>query len=422
VLDPLALRQKVDAMFAYLARPPSEPLRVISLLASSTDGRFVVLLSQEQVPLLYDAQADSTTPLAEEDLDLRADGLRGAFRSVAFSPDGSRLAILSRGQSPRVTLWELPRGSKTTVAPVGTKIWRVGFDASGEYVVLQEVLDDTNKNGRLDWPIPERPLRNTQCSAMIGALDAWVPTGDTAVTTIASVKGGKAKRVDGFIAALGTNLVTKNAGEPLVVSSPGGTKRISAIDCDARVIAVSGRFGQILTSCSDKNGHPVLELSSLRGSRKYEYEVPTSFTDWTEPEVSRFRALYAGVHTYLVDFRLAQVSPMQERDQLLAQGDAGVIIRRANQVLLVNPDSGRSEVLLEDVRSGARIVLGPGHVQVGQDLISATHGKKLGRVELPSVFVSSNGCALVARGRRADGDALLTGPLQWICPGTDARP
>ncbi len=415
---PLALRQKADSMPPYLARLPASMRKVTALLAWSTDGRYLAVLSEAQEPQLYDAQTDTTAALAEPELDLRADALRGGLRSIAFSPDGSRLALLTRGESPRVMVRDLQHGTVTTITPVGTNVWRVAFDGLGKLVVLQEILEDTNKNGRLEWPVPQRPLRNTLCSPAVSALDAWLPTGDAATTTVAPIAGGKAKRVDGFITDWGSAFLAKREGEGLVLIHGERATRLGSDECDAHIIALSAEYGRVLTSCNDKKGHTSLELLSPSGSQTVSYDGPTSFADWTAPEPGRFRALYAGVRTYLVDFRLARVTPLQDRDQLLAQGAAGILVRRANQVLLINPDTGGAESLLDNIHSGLRIALGPGHVVVGHDLLSAELGKLLGTVEYPVMSLSANGCVLVALGPQGAGAPFLKGPLQWLCPGS----
>jgi hypothetical protein len=405
-------------MQPYLAHLTESMRKVTALLAWSAEGRYLAVLSEAQEPQLYDAQTDTTSALADPDLDLRADALRGGLRSIAFSPDGSRLALLIRGESPRVVVRDLQQGTETNITPVGTNVWRVAFDGRGKFVVLQEILDDTNKSGRLDWPVPERPLRNTLCSPAVGALDAWLPTGDAATTTVAPVAGGKAKRADGFVADWGSAFLAKRVGEGLVLIQGNQVRRLGRDDCDTHIIALSAQYGQVLTSCNDKNGYASLELLSPNGSQTLSYDGPTSFADWMAPEPGRFRALYAGVRTYLVDFRLARVTPLQDRDQLLAQGAAGILVRRATQVLLINPDTGGAESLLDNIHSGVRIAMGPGHVVVGHNLLSAELGKLLGTVDYPVMALSANGCALVALGPQGAGAPFLKGPLQWLCPGS----
>jgi hypothetical protein len=420
-------------MPAYLARSASSVHRILAVLGSSPDGRFLVFASETREPLLYDALTDSTDSLAGLELDLRTDALRGPLRSVAFSPDGSRLALLTQGASPRVIVRELQRANRSTTAgkgghqptpqrvdavvtPVGSHIWRIAFDGSGTLVVLQEILDDTNRNGRLQWPVPERPLKNTRCSAALNAIDAWPPGVDAVTTTVAPVAGGAAKVVDGFVALFEAATIAKRVGEGLVMEQAGRSKRLGTTDCEPHVLAISSRYGQVLTTCSDKKGRVALELVSTGGARVFNYEVTNSFADWTEPEPDRFRALYAGAHTYLVDFRSSQIDALQDRDQVLAQGEAGILVRRATQVLLINRDTGRSQTLLTDVRTGTRLFLGTGHVMVGPVLLSAEKGRRLGLVDHPALAITANGCVLVALGPRQPGEPFYRGPLQWVCP------
>jgi hypothetical protein len=240
---------------------------------------------------------------------------------------------------------------------------------------------------------------------------------DTITTTVAPIEGGQAKPITGFITALGMTLIAKRPGEGLVIERAQRSRRLGTLDCEPHVIAVSAPYGQVLTTCSDKKGRVALALASASGLRVFNYDVTNSFADWTEPDVERFHAVYAGAHTYLVDYKLAQINPLQDRDQVLAQGAAGLLVRRTEQVLLVNPDTARSTILLGNVHSGVRLRQGPGHVMVGPILLSAVSGRQLGAITGPVLTVTANGCVLVALGPRESGEPFFRGPLQWVCPG-----
>jgi hypothetical protein len=417
IASPMNVRQQTDAMRSYLACSSLGIIKLTALLSSSTDGRYLVVLSDEQEPLLIDAQLQHTTSLAALKLDLRADATRGDLRSVAFSADGSKVALLLRGQPPRVLIRELRDGADVEATPLGENVWRIEFDAAGRYLVLQEILGDTNKNGRLEWPIPERPLHNTRCMSDAATLDAWIPTGDQAVTTIVPVSGGKARRVDGFVTSLDSSLIVTQGREGLAAIGEKGKRPISTGDCDLHVVALSTQYGQILCTCSDTKGLSNLELDSLKGMQRFPFEVPISMLDWTTPEPGRFRALYSGTRTYLVDYQLARATQLQDRDQLLAQGAAGIILRRGTEVVLVNPDTSAAKTLMNQLAAGTRIVMGPGHVVVGQTILSAERGQVLGIVTQSTMAVAANGCVLVALGATPDKRPFYRGPLQWACPG-----
>ena len=415
--SPMTLRQQADAMTPYLASSSLGVIQLTALLASSPDGRYLAALSDKQEPLLIDVQLQHTTSLAALKLDLRADVTRGDLRSVAFSPDGSKVAFLLRGQPPRVLIRELRDGAEVEAMPLGESIWRIEFDAASRYLVLQEILGDTNKNGRLEWPFPERPLRNTRCMSDAATLDAWTPTGDQPVTTIVPVSGGKARRLDGFVTSLDSSLIVTQGREGLAAIGEKGKRPISSSDCDLHVVALSTQYGQILCTCSDMKGHSNLELDSLKGMQRFPFEVPISMLDWTTPESGRFRALYSGTRTYLVDYQLARATQLQDRDQLLAQGAAGIMLRRGTEVVLVNPDTSATKTLMDQLVAGTRVVMGPGHVVVGQTILSAEQGKILGIVTQSTMAVAANGCVLVALGATPDRRPFDRGPLQWVCPG-----
>ncbi len=412
---PLELRVQTDAMSPYLAGSSSNVIKLTALLATSADGRYLVVLSEAHEPLLVDAQSEDMTSLATLELDLRADAMRGDLRSVAFSADSSKVAFLLRGQPPRILIRQLHSGTDVEVTPVGDNVWRIEFDAASRYLVLQEILDDTNGNGRFDWPIPERPLRNTRCMADLGSLDAWPLSGDRAITTIAPVAGGKAQRVDGFVTSLESSLIVKRGREGLTAIDESGTRPISNSDCDLHIIALSTRYAQILSICGDKKGHSGLELDSLGAIRKFSFEAPVSMLDWITPESDRFKALYSGTHTLLVDFQLASATQLQDRDQLLAQGTAGIILRRGAAVVLFTPDASTTVTLMDGLAAGTRVMVGPGHAIVGQSVLSANLGKVLGVVAQPTMAIAANGCVLVALGVSQNDRPFVAGPLQWIC-------
>ncbi len=400
----------------YLWRINAQTQSIDSLAAASPNGRFLVVISSSNSPQLFDVETNQIESLAALDLDVRADAGTGDLRSVAFSPDSSRLALLVHEKSPRIIVRDLVNKSDCEVIPVSNSVWRIAFDASARYVVSTEVLEDTNRNGRLDWPLPQRPLAESRCKSPIPAYSAYIAKGDATQVSIAPVHGGQARVVPGFISALGQSLVVKQPNGALGVSDGRRTRPFGSPDCDAQIIAVAPEYGCILTGCRDGKGRSLVELDSAQAYRKLELDVPASSTDWTSPQTTAYLALYSGAHSYLVDLTLARAIPLVDRDQVLAQGASGILLRRGTAIVLFNPSSQSSVTLLNDVPPGTRIVTGEGVAQVGDRVVSADQGRVLGTLAKLALAITSNGCGVVSLDRDSDKAQFARGPLSWSCP------
>jgi hypothetical protein len=400
----------------YFARRSSEIAPVTALLAASPNGRYVVLFSPSSGPELLDMETEQVESLGSLDLDTRADVMPGDLRSVAFSSDSSRLALLIHEQRPRVVVRDLRSGTNTEVIPAGDMVWRIGFDTSGQYVVLSEVLEDSNHSGRTQWPLPVRTLRETRCLGPIPAHAAYPSTGDRAQISIAPVQGGKSRLVPGFVTGLGSSLIVKSPSGGLSAIDGSRVRTISSPDCNAQIIGVAPDHGRILTGCRDANGRAMVELDSLGAYQGLEVDIPSSSEDWIFAESGPYRVLYSGVHSHLIDLARAKAIVLEDRDQMLAQGQAGILVRRGTAVVLFNPISGTSEPMLTDVRPGTRVILGKAAALVGQSVVSAEYGRVLGTLPKPALALASNGCALVPLGGASDARQFARGPLTWLCP------
>jgi hypothetical protein len=299
---------------------------------------------------------------------------------------------------------------------VSDTVWRIRFDASGQYLVSQEVLEDSNRNGRLSWPMPERKLSDTRCRTQIPAFPAFLASGDDADTTIAPVRGGKARKVPGFITGLGRSVIVKAPNGTLSASDGAHTHSIGSTDCNAQIVAIAPEYDRILVGCRDNKGRATLEIDSLANTQKLDLDVPYSSVDRVIPESTPCIPVYSGARSALVDLASARVLPLEDRDQVLAQGQAGVIIRRGSTIILYALDSKKQTRLLESVPAGTRLIMGAGVVALGKSVVSASEGRVLGNLGKPALALASNGCGLVALGELPKTDSFPRGPLGWSCP------
>ena len=385
------------------------------LLATSPSGRYVVLLSRLG-PELLDIETGTALSLASRDLDLRADALPGDLRSVAFSPKSDRIALLVHEKQPRVVVLDLVHQSESEVTPVGDTVWRIGFDASGQYLVLQEVIEDGNRNGRLSWPVPQRKLTNTRCRTRIPAFPIFSTSGDRPELTIAPVSGGKARVAPGFITGLGRGVIVKEPNGTLSVLDGGHARGFASPDCDAQIVAVAPESERILVGCRDGKGRAQLEIDSANGVQLIDLDVAASSVDNLVTETERYTPIYSGSRSAVVDLTAARLLLLEDRDQVLAQGAAGIVIRRNSTVVLYDPDSKKQTRLLDSVPAGTRVVMGNEVVALGRSVVSAAQGRVLGKLEKPALALASNGCGLIEQGEVQSPGLLPRGPLTWSCP------
>jgi len=402
------------AFLPYFSLGNAEATPAQALLAASPDGRYIVL-ARNQVPELVDAETGTVLSLAARDIDLRADAFPGDLRSIAFSPMSDKVAFVLHEKQQRVIILDLRNSSEAEVIPVSAMVWRIAFDASGRYLVLQEIPEDSNLNGKIAWPVPERKLADTRCRTPVPAFAAYTPNGDLPQTSLAPIAGGKANWVSGFITGLGHSVVVKSSNGAL--SAIEGTRRrgFGSSDCNAQIVAVAPEYARVLVGCRDTGGRARLELDTVSSSQKLDLDVPNSNVDRLTPESTPFTVVYSGARTALIEWSSARVLPLEDRDQVLAQGQAGIVLHRGAEVILYVPATKSSLPLLDKVSSGTRIVMGDGVVVVGNVVVSAKLGRVVGKLNKPALAVDASGCGLVSLNDTTNGP-FPRGPLGWRCP------
>jgi hypothetical protein len=260
-----------------------------------------------------------------------------------------------------------------------------------------------------------RSLIESRCLAPVPAYAAFTPTGDSAQTSIASVTGGNARLQPGFITALGPKSIVKLPNGALSAIEGSRSRIISSPDCDAQIIAIAPAYGRIVVGCRDSNGRSKVELESLLTVQKLDLDVPTVSTDWITPESEPYTVIYSGPHTYLIDLAGSKVIQLEDKDQVLAQGKSGILLRRGTLVVLFHPSNGTCETMLEDVRPGTRIIPGKATTLVGSTVINSDQGRVQGRLASPVLALAANGCAIVS-GHSPSAGQFARGPLTWSCP------
>jgi len=368
---------------------------------------------------LLDTRGGSSTDLTSAGFDDRADRLAYApHRALSFDGSGARLAYLRRQQGKtRVTVRNLESGAETEVDPGPGAVWRVDLDSSGEWVILRVLVEDTNGNGRLNWPVPKASADPPRCPGPVPHYDAWVDRGDTPIVRVARSGGGKARTEAAFVAPFGKSLLVREPGGRLLLRLPNRTtKQMADAKCGARVMHADPTRGLVLAACGAVEGRPPLALLSLAKNVSLDQEVAPQSHDRWPGATPRLVAVYPGAGALLVDMDRRRTIPLAAGDAVIATSGARALVRRGRSLRLFDAATGKWQPLAGTtdlhphlVRSGQVAVVSPLVVDVGK-------GKLLGQVEQRPLAVTTTGSVLVAVGGDATADRLAIGPLRWVSP------
>ncbi len=402
--------------YLVIGNGPDQPLQ--GLLAEDPAGRWLVVRRSDRVWLL-DTRGGSSTDLTGAGFDDRADRLAYApHRALSFDGSGTRLAYLRRQQGKtRVIVRSLDSGAETEVDPGPGAVWRVDLDWSGEWVILRVLVEDTNGNGRLNWPVPKASADPPRCTGPMPHFDAWVDRGDTPIVRVVSSRGGKARTEAGFVAPFGRSLLLREPGGRLLLRLPNRTtKQMADAKCGARIIHADPLRGLVLAACGSAEGRPPLTLLSLAKNVSLDQEVAPQSHDRWPGETPRLVAVYPGAGALLVDMDRRSTVPLSPGDGVVSTSGARALVRRGRSLHLFDAGTGRWQSLAGTtalhpylVRSGPVAVVSPLVVDVGK-------GRLLGQVEQRPLAVTTTGSVLVAIGGDGSADRLAVGPLQWVSP------
>jgi hypothetical protein len=407
-----------DRLSSYLVVGTGPGEAVDELLGSDPTGRWLVLRQRQRV-LLRDTRTQRSVDLTALGADTRADRLRyRPHRTLSFDRLGSRLLyVRRRGQATEVVVRQLESGTETLVDPGPGVLWRAELDAQGQWAIVHMLVDDTNGNGRLDWPVPPAEQNRWRCTGPIPQLFAWQGRGDTPVIRVAPSSGGATQLVTGFVAPFGSGLLEREPGGRLMLRDASQRSRqLASAKCDARVVHADPTRGLVVAACSGATGRPPLVLLGPGYHQDLSLEVaPHNHHRWPQ-DTPRLLPLYPGQDTALLDLDRRVVHRLRPGDGVIATSGPRALLRRSRSLLIFDGLTGREHRLpgrtavLPDVLHTDPIAV------VSPLVVDVRAGRLLGKVTRRPLAASRSGQVLVAEGGDPNAQQLALGPLRWVDP------
>jgi hypothetical protein len=340
-------------------------------------------------------------------------------RTLSFDAQGSRLLYLQRrGDSSRVLVRQLDNGHESSIDPGAGAVWRARLSAGGDWVVLQMLVDDTNRNGRLNWPAPPATRNGWRCQGPIPRMNAWLGRGDQVVTKVGPSSGGRAELVAGFVAPYAEAVLQRPLGGGLLLRPrQGRPRRLAPPDCEARVVHADVTRGLLIVACAEERGGRSIASLVGPGYRKDLNLVlaPQSHDRWPAGS-PRLVPLYPGQDTVLVDMDRRASIALTRGDSVIATSGPRALVRRGESLWIYDADQGRERPLRGRTHRLAQVLRTASIAVVSPLVIDVRRGQLLGEVKPHPWAVARDGRVLTATGGGADADRLAVGPLRWVAP------
>lgn len=402
-----------------------EPIE--DVLAHDASGRHLVVLQANRA-VLVDAIAGTRVDLSELGADVRR--LRADYaehRSLSFDVSGRYLAYL-RKQS--IVVRELSSGRERVFAAGPGELLSLRLSEDGRYVSFEALREDTNHNGKLDWPAPEETARPSACDKP--ALPrlrsfAYQGRGDAIVRGALVIDGGTLRDVPDLVTPLGSSLLVRGFDGSLQLDRAGKRSLLAPASCAGRVLFADADRELVVATCAPPPPKKVRNLPLPPPSGKREIwlfgagyaknlqcELYETNIDRDATTGARLVPLYPGSETSLLDLERRELLPLPSGSRVLATTGALAVLWLGGDVVRYDAERKSQERLAHGVlknpdllRSGGSLLLSPFVIVAGNAPALESPG--------PALALTSGGQVLVPS--RA-GSGGIEGPLHWV----DARP
>ncbi|HEX6766263.1 MAG TPA: hypothetical protein VF103_12315, partial [Polyangiaceae bacterium] len=413
-----------DATALELAIGGRKAQPIDDLFAADPTGRYLAIRRGGKA-LLIAVDSEQELELATLEWDDRDDAvpLRG-HRALAFDPRGELLAYVRRREKRSdVILRTLSTGAERAVPNLPGEPYRMTWDESGEALVVSSVADDTNQNGRADWPAPPAKAPRLRCSGPLPRLRVTPEIGDRPSTFVVPRAGDSARFVPELATPFGRSVLVRAADGELLFDAPGGRRALTPATCGARILHSDPTRGLLLVGCPGKNPQKAMvELVGVGFRLELGVEIqPTAIDAWPS-EPKRLVPLYPGTEALLVDLEKKATVPLEPGDQVLSSEGSRVLVRRRGGVVLLDIDRNVVKNLVSKLPPLAPVLVEGTMAVVGPMLFDARRDDPVGSVTGRALGLTAWGDVLVALGGPPSAEHLATGPLRWQPPTASSAP
>jgi hypothetical protein len=407
------------------------------LLAQDANGRYLVVVQGGSVQLV-DAVGGARVSLSELGADVRR--VRADYaehRTLSFDASGRWLAYLRRqGNERLIVVRELATGAERTFAAGAGDVYRLALSADARYVVFEALREDTNRNGKLDWPLPEDSAGTKACEP--AALPkfrsfGYQGRGDALTRALVSLDDGSVRDVPELVTPLGRSLLVRESDGSLKLEQKGKRTALAPASCAGRVLFADAERELVLAACAPPPPPPKkgksLPAAAPSGKRQVwlfgagfakdlESELYETSTDREALIGTRLVPLYPGSSAALVDLDRRELLPLTAGSRVVTTRGAQALLWRDSDLLRYDAQTKAEQKLAHGVSKNPDLLQVGGAVLLSPFVVVDLQGPA-GASPPRALALSAGGFVLTAASatETVPHGAAIRGPLHWV----DAR-
>ncbi|MCB9589979.1 MAG: hypothetical protein H6718_31485 [Polyangiaceae bacterium] len=446
-----------DALASYLVRGAGEGLPLEEFIDADPSGRWLLFRRDGKLELFDDYSAKSVD-LSALGADVRDDVSRDLPHRVLSFDAAGKLAYLRLGQhqsgmlpgqrKEELVVRDLESGQERVFDPGRGSVYRLRLDPTGNWLLLQVLIDDTNGNGRFDWPLPEQGQGvSKRCVPPRATYSVYPGRGDKLYTRslylgkLGPGRSPKLERRDGLVTPLGSRLVFRQAGARLYTRGYRlGRPHTDAVEldgCEAHVLYADAARNSLVVACEPSaedikkthNYRHAVELVRLLGSGQLQRTplgfdlAPIRSDTWGDTVTGpRLLDFYPGSETRLLDMQDGRVLPLKVGDIVVHTFEAHALVRRRNALWLYDAEAKEPwtdlhasvDEVAEELHHGRYSWVSPQWIDLEEGRVLGTQPRVLA--------LSDDGRALVPVSPEGGDAELVSGPLMWVEAGHQVVP
>lgn len=397
---------------------------VEDVYASDPTGRYLIA-SLSGVAWLIDTLTGAREDLTALGADVRRARVDYAtHRALGFSADGQLLVYL-RHQAGKasIVLRQLESGTERAFPAIAGDVLRLELSADARYVSFDALREDTNKNGKLDWPVPEEPAAKVACEPeKLPRFRSFTyqGRGDQPTRALLSTSDGSLRDVPGLVTPLGESALARDPDGSLKLDQRGKRSPLAPASCEGRVLFADAARQLALVTCTlpKKPGKREVWLFGPGYSKNLRVELYETSTDRQAQSSVRLVPLYPGSESALVDLERRELLPLPAGSRVVAVAGEHALLWRGTELTSYDARTKAERPVARGVtRNPDLLQTGPALLLTPFVVVGAEPPALASPTDRPLALTNQGHVLGAAPAPGVPPASAIEGPLHWL----DAR-